>query len=228
MCLRLLNQIMREPRRTVANNEDGDACSSSSSGGPQDQRDRDSSPGAADVLVRVHAAAIACDQLEWLIDRLPAIVSCELTGIIVGTGEEVFALTRFDGMASRPVRGGARAEACEPEPRRGGRALHGRLSAWQSSFDHRRLGRIGHLAIQLARTWAPMPSRTGRQTLSSTAWAGACRPPARSPPCQPRGPGANYFVVEPNREQFGQLVLHAGACTCGVTRVWQTCDIPTR
>jgi NADPH:quinone reductase-like Zn-dependent oxidoreductase len=34
-------------------------------------------PGAGEALVRVHAAALTRDELEWLVDRLPAIpMSC--------------------------------------------------------------------------------------------------------------------------------------------------------
>ena len=54
------------------------------------------SPREGDVLVRVHAAAITRDELEWPTDRLPAIVSHELSGVAVDSGEEVFALTPFD------------------------------------------------------------------------------------------------------------------------------------
>jgi NADPH:quinone reductase-like Zn-dependent oxidoreductase len=62
-----------------------------------------SQPG--DVLVRVHAAAITRDELEWPVDRLPAIPSYECSGVVVATasdvndvalGEEVYALTAFD------------------------------------------------------------------------------------------------------------------------------------
>ena len=53
-------------------------------------------PGEGDVLVRVHAAAITRHELEWPVDRLPAVPSHELSGVIAGTGEEVFALTPFD------------------------------------------------------------------------------------------------------------------------------------
>jgi hypothetical protein len=50
-------------------------------------------PGEGDVLVRVHAAAITRGELEWPVGRLPAVPSHELSGVIAGTGEEVFALT---------------------------------------------------------------------------------------------------------------------------------------
>jgi NADPH:quinone reductase-like Zn-dependent oxidoreductase len=62
-------------------------------------------PGPTEALVRVHAAAITRGELEWPVDRLPAIPSYELSGVTeeVGTGvvgvadgDEVFALTPFD------------------------------------------------------------------------------------------------------------------------------------
>src|SRR5207237_1503875 len=51
------------------------------------------SPGPGEVLVRVHAAAITRDELEWPVDRLPAIPSYELSGVVVDSGDEVYALT---------------------------------------------------------------------------------------------------------------------------------------
>jgi NADPH:quinone reductase-like Zn-dependent oxidoreductase len=54
------------------------------------------SPDRGEVLVRVHAAAITRDELEWPVDRLPATPSYELSGVVVGSGEEVYALTPFD------------------------------------------------------------------------------------------------------------------------------------
>src|SRR4051812_46379677 len=53
-------------------------------------------PGPGDVLVRVHAAGITRDELTWPTDRLPAIPSYELCGVVESTGEEVIALTPFD------------------------------------------------------------------------------------------------------------------------------------
>ena len=62
-------------------------------------------PGPAEALVRVHAAAITRGELEWPVDRLPAIPSYELSGVVeevgpgvagVAAGDEVFALTPFD------------------------------------------------------------------------------------------------------------------------------------
>src|SRR5437016_12104535 len=61
------------------------------------------SPDPGEVLVRVHAAAITRGELEWPVDRLPAIPSYELSGVVVGGGDEEYALTPFD-------RGGVAAE----------------------------------------------------------------------------------------------------------------------
>jgi NADPH:quinone reductase-like Zn-dependent oxidoreductase len=134
-------------------------------------------PGPGEALVRVHAAAITRGELEWPVDRLPAIPSYELSGVVeeVGTGvsgvtagDEVFALTPFDrdGVAAdyaalpaellvaRPQALGHAESAAIPLPA---------LTAWQGLFDHGRLGAdervlihgaggaVGGLAVQLAR-----------------------------------------------------------------------------
>src|SRR5436309_16008545 len=63
------------------------------------------SPDPGEVLVRVHAAAITRGELDWPVDRLPAIPSYELSGVVAGVGptvdgisvgDAVFALTPFD------------------------------------------------------------------------------------------------------------------------------------
>src|ERR1041384_6184829 len=54
------------------------------------------SPNPGEVLVRVQAAAITRGELEWPVDRLPAIPSYELSGVVVETGEEVYSVTPFD------------------------------------------------------------------------------------------------------------------------------------
>jgi NADPH:quinone reductase-like Zn-dependent oxidoreductase len=134
-------------------------------------------PGPGEALVRVHAAGITRDELEWPTDRLPAIPSYELSGVVVAVGpgvagihpgEVVWALTPFDRdgvaaefaavpaalLAPKPVRLGHRACAAIP--------LAG-LSAWQGLFDHGLLepgqrvlvhgagGGVGRFAVQLAR-----------------------------------------------------------------------------
>src|SRR5918992_1224763 len=59
------------------------------------------SASGGEALVQVHAAAITRGELEWPVDRLPAIPSYELSGVVedvgpgadgVAAGEEVFAL----------------------------------------------------------------------------------------------------------------------------------------
>src|SRR5215213_9643972 len=132
-------------------------------------------PGPAEALVRVHAAAITRGQLEWPVDRLPAIPSYELSGVVeeigtavagVAVGDEVFALTPFDrdGVAadytsipaellvSKPPALGHAESAAIPLPA---------LTAWQGLFEHGRLGadervlihgvagHVGSFAVQL-------------------------------------------------------------------------------
>jgi NADPH:quinone reductase-like Zn-dependent oxidoreductase len=130
-----------------------------------------------EALVRVHAAAITRDELEWPLERLPAIPSYELSGEIAGlapdvsdlaVGDAVWALTGFDrdGAAAEYVL--VPASVLAPKPRTlaylesAAVPLAG-LSAWQGLFDHGRLrmdervlihgatGGVGHFATQLAR-----------------------------------------------------------------------------
>src|SRR6478752_2026467 len=61
-------------------------------------------PEDGEALVRVHAAAITRNELDWPEDRFPAIPSYEVSGVVeaigpgvsVDVGEEVVALTPFD------------------------------------------------------------------------------------------------------------------------------------
>jgi NADPH:quinone reductase-like Zn-dependent oxidoreductase len=134
-------------------------------------------PGAGEVLVRVHAAALTRDELEWPLDRLPAIPSYELSGVVesvgpgaegLSEGDEVFALTAFDRdgaaaeyavvpaalLASKPAELSHSEAAAIPMPG---------MTAWQGLFDHGGLeagqrvlihgatGGVGQAATQLAR-----------------------------------------------------------------------------
>src|ERR687887_1352746 len=83
-------------------------------------------PGEGEVLVRVRAAAITRDELEWPSDRLPAIPSYELSGVVeavapgvdgVAPGDDVYALTPFDrdGAAAEYV--AVPADLLAPRPR---------------------------------------------------------------------------------------------------------------
>ena len=70
---------------------------------------------ADEVLVKVYAAAITRDELSWPVERLPAIPSYELSGIVVSVGaavygvavgQPVYGLTGFDrdGVAAESPR----------------------------------------------------------------------------------------------------------------------------
>ena len=132
---------------------------------------------AGEALVRVHAAAITRDELEWPVDRLPAIPSYELSGLVADVapdvegltaGEAVYGLSPFDrdGAAAEFVAVPAGVLAAKPQTlghvESAALPLAG-LSAWQGLFDHGCLaaggrvlilgatGGVGHLAVQLAR-----------------------------------------------------------------------------
>ena len=148
-------------------------------GGPEqlaiEEVDR-SRPGPAEALVRVHAAAITRGELEWPVDRLPAIPSYELSGVVeavgpgvsrVAAGDEVFALTPFDRNGVAADYTALPAELLVAKPRALGHAESAAiplpaLAAWQGLFDHARLaaservlihgaaGGVGRFAVQLA------------------------------------------------------------------------------
>jgi NADPH:quinone reductase-like Zn-dependent oxidoreductase len=135
--------------------------------------------GSGEAIVRVHAAAITRDELEWPVERLPAIPAYEMSGVVADiapdvdatlTGQPVYALTQFDrdGAAAEFV--AVPAKLLAPKP---GSLDHvqaaavplAALSAWQGLFDHGRLqagqrvlihgaaGGVGQFATQLGR-WA--------------------------------------------------------------------------
>jgi NADPH:quinone reductase-like Zn-dependent oxidoreductase len=132
---------------------------------------------AGEALVEVHAAAITRDELEWPVDRLPAIPSYELSGVVadvapdvrrVAAGDPVYALTPFDrdGVAARYA--AVPASLLAPKPSTLDHVASAAvpltaLSAWQGLLEHGRLeagervlihgaaGGVGHLATQLAR-----------------------------------------------------------------------------
>jgi NADPH:quinone reductase-like Zn-dependent oxidoreductase len=134
-------------------------------------------PGPGEALVRVHAAAITRGELEWPVDRLPAIPSYELSGVVeevgprvagVGAGDEVFALTPFDRDGVAADYAALPADLLVGRPRALGHAQSAAmplpaLTAWQGLFDHGRLvadervlihgaaGGVGSYAVQLAR-----------------------------------------------------------------------------
>jgi NADPH:quinone reductase-like Zn-dependent oxidoreductase len=133
-------------------------------------------PSPGEALVQVHAAAITRDELDWPTDRLPAIVSYELSGIVeevagdagdLAIGDDVFAQTSFDSDGVAAEHQVVPAVLLAPKPRglshveSAALPLAG-LTAWQGLFVHGELqpnqrvlilgatGGVGHLATQLA------------------------------------------------------------------------------
>jgi NADPH:quinone reductase-like Zn-dependent oxidoreductase len=149
-------------------------------GGPEqlavEEADRPQ-PGPGEALVRVHAAAITRGELEWPVDRLPAIPCYELCGVIeeagagvagIAAGDKVFALSPFDRDGVAADYTALPAELLVPSPRALGDAASAAiplpaLTAWQGLFDHGQLaadervlihgasGVVGGFAVQLAR-----------------------------------------------------------------------------
>ena len=180
------------------------------------------SPRPGEALVRVRAAAITRGELEWPVDRLPATPSYELSGVVVESGEEVYALTPFDrdGVAAEYALVPARVLA--PKPAQLGHveaaALPmGGLTAWQALFVHGRLtrgervlvtgasGGVGHIAVQLAQHAGAEVVESGSVDLVFDTRGGELPAGERVVTIVQEVPGATYFVVEPNREQLLEL-----------------------
>jgi NADPH:quinone reductase-like Zn-dependent oxidoreductase len=185
-------------------------------------------PGPDDVLVRVHAAAITRDELTWPTERLPAIPSYELSGVVEATGEEVIALTPFDrdGVAAElavvprsvlaPKPSGLSHEeaAALPMPALSawqGLVVHGQLTAGRRVLVTGAHGGVGHIAVQLvSRLGAVLVEdgepcdllfdTTGGEPLARNA-GGA----QRIVTIAAEAPGAHYFVVEPDGAQLAAL-----------------------
>lgn len=180
-------------------------------------------PGEGDVLVRVHAAAITRDELTWATDRLPAVPSYELSGVVEATGEAVFALTPFDrdGVAAEYATVPAAVLAPKPVglPHVEAAALPmGGLSAWQALVVHGSLeagervcvtgasGGVGHLAVQLARALGATLVGEGEPCDLLFDTTGRLSGDAgRIVTVADEAPGAAYFVVEPDAAQLREL-----------------------
>jgi NADPH:quinone reductase-like Zn-dependent oxidoreductase len=192
------------------------------------------SPQEGEALVRVHAAAITRDELTWPEDRLPAIPSYELAGVVaqlapdvddVAVGDEVVALTPFDRdgvaaeyavvpvavLAPRPQTLSYAESAALPMPG---------LTAWQGLFEYGGLreservtvlgatGGVGHVAVQLAREQlAAEGDRSDLvfDTVGGDALTSAIESAGRVVSVAEDADGATYFVVEPNRVQLAEL-----------------------
>lgn len=133
-------------------------------------------PESGEVLVRVHAAAITRDELDWPIKRLPAIPSYEFSGVVaalgqgvndLAIGEAVYALSAFDrnGAAGDYVVVSREFVALRPgtlDDVESAALPLAALTAWQGLFEHGHLvqgqrvlihgatGGVGHIAVQLA------------------------------------------------------------------------------
>jgi NADPH:quinone reductase-like Zn-dependent oxidoreductase len=132
--------------------------------------------GPGDALVRVHAAAITRDELDWPVDRLPATPSYEFSGVVAAVGpdvdgstigETVYALSSFDRDGAAADYTVVPSELLAPKPGTLGHVESAAiplaaLSAWQGLFDHGALtegqrvlvhgaaGGVGSFAVQLA------------------------------------------------------------------------------
>jgi NADPH:quinone reductase-like Zn-dependent oxidoreductase len=130
-----------------------------------------------EALVEVHAAAITRDELEWPLDRLPAVPSYELSGVVAAVagdvgavlvGAEVYALTPFDRdgvaaeyaavpaatLAPRPSTLSHVDSAAIPLPALSawqGLFAHGGLESGERVLVHGAVGGVGQFATQLAR-----------------------------------------------------------------------------
>ena len=180
------------------------------------------SPGPGEVLVRVHAAAITRGELEWPVDRLPAIPSYELSGVLVDSGDEVYALTPSDrdGVAAEYALVPTRVLAPKPA-----RLSHveaaalpmGGLTAWQALFVHGLLARgervlvtgasggVGHIAVQLARHAGAEVVESGPADLVFDTRGGEVPAGERVVTIVEEVPGATYFIVEPDHAQLLEL-----------------------
>jgi NADPH:quinone reductase-like Zn-dependent oxidoreductase len=184
--------------------------------------------GAGEVLVRVHAAAITRDELDWPTDRLPAIPSYELAGVVVETGEEVYALTPFDRDGVAAEYAAVPAAVLAPKPRtlshvEAAALPMGGLSAWQALFARGALqpgervvvtgasGGVGHLAVQIARSAGAEVVNDEPADLVFDTTGGTLPAGGRVVTVAAEAPGATYFVVEPSRDQLLELARLAEA-----------------
>jgi len=181
--------------------------------------------GPSEVLVRVQAAAITRDELTWPGDRLPAIPSYELAGVVEASGEEVIALTPFDRdgvaadyaavpetlLAPKPSDLSHEQAAALPMPALAawqGLVVHGGLEAGERVLVTGVRGGVGHVAVQLVRALGGALVGEGEpcnllfDTVGGEALARSADRAGRVVTIAAETPGAEYFVVEPNGAQL--------------------------
>ena len=185
-------------------------------------------PGPGEVLVRVHAAAITRDELTWPVDRLPAIPSYELAGVVEASGEGVMALTPFDRdgvaadyavvpetlLAPRPAGLSDEQAAALPMPALSawqGLVVHGGLEAGERVLITGARGGVGHVAVQLVGALGGALVGEGEacdllfDTAGGDALARSADRAGRVVTIAAEAPGAEFFVVEPNGAQLASL-----------------------
>ena len=197
-------------------------------------------PAVGEALVRVYAAAITRDELTWATDRLPAIPSYELSGVVaeigpgvsdLAIGDEVFGLTPFDRDGVAADYAAVPASVLAPRPHALAHVQSAALpmpglTAWQGLFDHGKLdegervrvlgqrGGVGHLAVQLASSQLASEGERCEltfDTVGGAALAAAVGSAPRVVSVAEEAEGVSYFVVEPNREQLLELAGRADA-----------------
>ena len=150
------------------------------------------SPGQA--LIRVHAAALTRDELEWPVDRLPAIPSYELSGVVVAlgpgidgveVGDEVYGMTAFDRDGVAADYAAIPTELLAPKPSalshpEAAAVPLAALSAWQGLFDHGRLAAGERVLIHgasggVGQFATPLASRRGAHVTATSSALGAER-----------------------------------------------------
>ncbi len=151
-------------------------------------------PGRGEALVRVHAAALTRDELEWPADRLPAIPSYELSGVVVAlgpgaegvtVGDEVYAMTAFDRDGVAADYAAVATELLADKPRALSHAEASAvplaaLSAWQALFEHGSLAAGERVLIHgatggVGQFATPLASRHGAHVIATTSTHGVAR-----------------------------------------------------
>ena len=201
--------------------------------------------GPGGLLICVHAAAITRDELTWPTDRLPAIPSYELSGVVVGSGDEVYALTPFDRDGVAAEYAVVPADVLAPKPSRlshveAAALPMGGLTAWQALFVHGQLARgervlvtgasggVGHIAVQLARHAGAAVVESGPVDLVFDTRGGELPTGERVVTIAAEMPGAIYFIVEPDHEQLLELrtLVDAGELRVEVDSVFPLTEAP--
>jgi NADPH:quinone reductase-like Zn-dependent oxidoreductase len=145
-------------------------------------------PGPGEALVRVYAAALTRDELEWPVDRLPAIPSYELSGVVaelgpgvdrLAVGDHVYGMTAFDRDGVAADYAAINAELLAPKPRalshpEAAAVPLAALSAWQGLFEHGRLAAGERVLIHgatggVGQISTPLASRHGAHVTATTS-----------------------------------------------------------